>query len=194
MNRVKMKMLALAYNTLSKTGAYALILTDGDDALRVPVIIGMPEAQSIAAAISKSETRRPTTHDMVRTLLGRLGVTLEEINIYGFQAGIFHAEALFRHPGGESLRLDVRASDGVALALRFGCPIYMAGDVLAETGIPTAVFEANWLQRADAAPAGNAPAELSEEELNRLMEEAVEKEDYETASRYRDMLKAKKDK
>ena len=111
MNRVKMKMLALAYNTLSKTGAYALILADGDDALRVPVIIGMAEAQSIAAAISKSETRRPTTHDMVRTLLGRLGVTLEEINIYGFQAGIFHAEALFRHPGGESLRLDVRASD-----------------------------------------------------------------------------------
>ena len=195
MDKVRVKVVALAYNSLSKTGAYAMILANEEDTIRIPVIVGLAEAQAIAMRMKGLKVQRPFTHDMVKALTDRLNVRLEEVCIYQFLNGIFYSEAVFRKADGEEIRLDIRTSDAVALALRYGSPIYMERSIMKVVGISTEVFERKWLQQ----PGGGerrkpAPAELSEEELNRLMEEAVEKEDYETASRYRDMLTARKEK
>ena len=194
MDKVKMRVFALAYNSVSKTGAYVLILSDEENTVRVPFIIGMAEAQSIAIQLEGMKTQRPMTHDLMKALTDRLNVELVEVCVERFQVGVYYAWVVFREFDGKTFRLDARASDAISLALRYGCPIYMERKVVEEVGISTALFEETLGKEDGEEGRGSAERELSEDELNRLMEEAVKKEDYETASRYRDMLKAKKEK
>ncbi|WP_294141265.1 bifunctional nuclease family protein [uncultured Sanguibacteroides sp.] len=192
MDRVRLKILGLSYS-MSQSGAYALVLSDLDDTYRIPIIIGISEAQSIAIQLEHLQTQRPLTHDLVKRLTDGLNVTLEEIFIYRWEAGIFYSELLFKQEEKE-LRIDARTSDAVALALRYGCPIYTTPEVVEKTSI--SVPEKEMLEQEvkanDLEPAvTESNQELSVEELTRLMEEAVKNEDYENASRFRDMLKAK---
>ena len=191
-DRVKMKVLALAYNSLSRTGAYALVLSDEEDKVRVPVIIGMAEAQAIVVQLEGVKVRRPLTHDIIKELTGRLGVDLEEVVIYRVEDGVFYAEAFFCRGEDEIIKIDIRTSDAVALALRYKCPIYMKKSVIDQVGISASTFEMKGMK--STGRHGDNLELLSDEELERLMDEAVQNEDYEQASRYRDMLKSRKEK
>ncbi|MDY4044153.1 MAG: bifunctional nuclease family protein [Marinifilaceae bacterium] len=192
MDRVKMKVLALAYNSLSRTGAYALVLSDEEDKVRVPVIIGMAEAQAIVVQLEGVKVKRPLTHDIIKELTGRLGVDLEEVVIYRVEDGVFYAEAFFCRGEDEIIKIDIRTSDAVALALRYKCPIYMKKSVIDQVGISASTFEMKGMK--STGRHGDNLELLSDEELERLMDEAVQNEDYEQASRYRDMLKSRKEK
>lgn len=192
MDRVKMKVLALAYNSLSRTGAYALVLSDEEDKVRVPVIIGMAEAQAIVVQLEGVKVKRPLTHDIIKELTERLGVDLEEVVIYRVEDGVFYAEALFCRGTDEIIKIDIRTSDAVALALRYKCPIYMKKNVIDQVGIPASTFEMKGMK--PAGRHGDNLELLSDEELQRLMDEAVQNENYELASRYRDVLKSRKEK
>lgn len=192
MDRVRLKILGLSYS-MSQSGAYALVLSDLNDTYRIPIIIGISEAQSIAIQLEHLQTQRPLTHDLVKRLTDGLNVSLEEVFIYRWEAGIFYSELLFRQEEKE-LRIDARTSDAVALALRYGCPIYTTPEVVEKTSIsvPEMEMQEQVVKANDLEPAiTESNQELSVEELTRLMEEAVKNEDYENASRFRDMLKAK---
>ncbi|PXZ45045.1 hypothetical protein DMB45_00970 [Sanguibacteroides justesenii] len=192
MDRVRLKILGLSYS-MSQSGAYALVLSDLNDTYRIPIIIGISEAQSIAIQLEHLQTQRPLTHDLVKRLTDGLNVSLEEVFIYRWEAGIFYSELLFRQEEKE-LRIDARTSDAVALALRYGCPIYTTPEVVEKTSIsvPEKEMQEQEVKANDLEPAiTESNEELSVEELTRLMEEAVKNEDYENASRFRDMLKAK---
>lgn len=192
MDRVKMKVLALAYNSLSRTGAYALVLSNEEDKVRVPVIIGMAEAQAIVVQLEGVKVKRPLTHDIIKELTERLGVDLEEVVIYRVEDGVFYAEAFFCRGEDEIIKIDIRTSDAVALALRYKCPIYMKKSVIDQVGISASTFEMKGMK--STGRHGDNLELLSDEELERLMDEAVQNEDYEQASRYRDMLKSRKEK
>lgn len=194
MDRARVKVYGLSYSSMSNTGAYALILAEEHDAFRVPIIIGIAEAQSIAIQLEHLNSQRPLTHDLIKTLADSLGATLEEIYIHHWEAGIFYSELRFRH-GEEILKIDSRTSDAIALALRYDCPIYISAYVIGKTAIPVADTEVikEHLNKVQSEIEKVKEAELSEEELQRLLDAAVNNEDYESASRYRDMLKAKKD-
>ena len=192
MDRVRLKILGLSYS-MSQSGAYALVLSDLNDTYRIPIIIGISEAQSIAIQLEHLQTQRPLTHDLVKRLTDGLNVSVEEVFIYRWEAGIFYSELLFRQEEKE-LRIDARTSDAVALALRYGCPIYTTPEVVEKTSIsvPEKEMQEQEVKANDLEPAiTESNQELSVEELTRLMEEAVKNEDYENASRFRDMLKAK---
>ena len=192
MDRVRLKILGLSYS-MSQSGAYALVLSDLNDTYRIPIIIGISEAQSIAIQLEHLQTQRPLTHDLVKRLTDGLNVSLEEVFIYRWEAGIFYSELLFRQEEKE-LRIDARTSDAVALALIYGCPIYTTPEVVEKTSIsvPEKEMQEQEVKANDLEPAiTESNQELSVEELTRLMEEAVKNEDYENASRFRDMLKAK---
>lgn len=193
MDRARVKVFGLSYKSLSHTGAYALILAEEHDAFRVPVIIGIAEAQSIAIQLENLHSQRPLTHDLIKSLTDRLGATLEEVFIYHWEAGIFYSELRFRH-GEELLRIDSRTSDAIALALRYDCPIYIAAKVIELTAIPVADTEVikEHLEKVQTEIKKVKESELTEEDLKRLLTEAVKNEDYESASRYRDMLNARK--
>ncbi|WP_026207214.1 bifunctional nuclease family protein [Butyricimonas synergistica] len=193
MDRARLKVFGLSYKSMSHTGAYALILAEEHDAFRVPIIIGIAEAQSIAIQLENLHSQRPLTHDLIKSLTDRLGATLEEVFIYYWEAGIFYSELRFRH-GEELLKIDSRTSDAIALALRYDCPIYIAAKVIEQTAIPVADTEVikEHLEKVQAQIEKAKEAELTEEDLKRLLAEAVKNEDYESASRYRDMLNARK--
>lgn len=193
MDRARLKVFGLSYKSMSHTGAYALILAEEHDAFRVPIIIGIAEAQSIAIQLENLHSQRPLTHDLIKSLTDRFGATLEEVFIYYWEAGIFYSELRFRH-GEELLKIDSRTSDAIALALRYDCPIYIAAKVIEQTAIPVADTEVitEHLEKVQAQIKKAKEAELTEEDLKRLLAEAVKNEDYESASRYRDMLNARK--
>lgn len=190
MDRVKLKVLGLSYS-MSQAGAYALILADEEDLHRIPIVIGMPEAQSIAIQLEKLQTQRPLTHDLVRSLADALGASLREVFIYRLQSGIFYSELLFETDS-KLIQLDSRTSDAIALALRYDCPIYTTPVILEKAGIR--VGNDGREETPDASDATVSEAldeqqDYSVQELNRMLEEAVQNEEYEKASQIRDMLK-----
>lgn len=194
MDRIKLKVLGLSYS-MSQTGAYALILADEADLHRIPIIIGMPEAQSIAIQLEKLQPQRPLTHDLIKTLTDSLNVTLKEVLIYRLDAGIFYSELYFETPM-NIIKIDSRTSDAIALALRYGCPVYTIPEILEKAGILVSQ-EVREQQQGEihnnvVNVEENQYKEYTVQELTKLMDEAIQKEDYETASKYRDLLKAKK--
>ena len=192
MDRIRLKVFGLSYNSISQTGAYALVLAEENDTFRIPIIIGIAEAQSIAIHLEHLRSQRPLTHDLIKSLADQLGATLEEVYIYRWESGIFYSELRFRH-GEEVLKIDSRTSDAIALALRYNCPIYVAPGVIAKTAIPVSDLETGEFSGKTTVEPGDAKSssdDFTEEELTRMLDEAVKNEDYENASRYRDMLKA----
>lgn len=193
MDRVKLKVLGLSYS-MSQTGAYALILSDEQDTHRIPIVIGMPEAQSIAIQLEKLQTQRPLTHDLIKTLADSLKTTLKEVFIYRLEAGIFYAELLFEAEM-NMVKIDARTSDAIALALRYNCPIYTIPEIIQKAGI--LVNEEVREQQQDEIHdnvvnvEGNQLKEHTLQELSKLLNEAIKNEDYEKASRLRDLIKGK---
>ena len=128
MDRIRLKVLGLSYS-MSQAGAYALILADEQDMHRIPIVIGMPEAQSIAIQLEKMQTQRPLTHDLIKKLADALQVTLKEAFIYRLDSGIFYSELLFEKDT-QQIKIDSRTSDAIALALRYDCPIYSTPEMV----------------------------------------------------------------
>lgn len=192
MDRIKLKVLGLSYS-MSQAGAYALILADEQDLHRIPIVIGMPEAQSIAIQLEKLQTQRPLTHDLIKTLADALKTNLKEVFIYRLNAGIFYSELLFE-TNMNLIKIDSRTSDAIALALRYDCPIYTTPEIIAKAGILVnhedhpAKEEIPPVQILDTE---EGTREYSIQELTRLLDEAVQNEEYEKASKFRDMLKEK---
>lgn len=190
MDRIKLKVLGLSYS-MSQAGAYALILADEQDLHRIPIVIGMPEAQSIAIQLEKLQTQRPLTHDLIKTLADALKTNLKEVFIYRLNAGIFYSELLFETDM-NLIKIDSRTSDAIALALRYDCPIYTTSEIIAKAGI--LVNHEDIPAKEEVPPASLLDAEevareYSVQELTQLLNEAVQNEEYEKASRFRDMLK-----
>lgn len=192
MDRVKLRVLGLSYS-MSQAGAYALILAEESDFHRIPIVIGMPEAQSIAIQLEKMQTQRPLTHDLIKSLADAVQVTLKEVFIYRLDAGIFYSELLF-DTGKSLIKIDSRTSDAIALSLRYGCPIYTTPEIIEKAGIlvgqegmqgeePTVV-------NSKEIPA-NEWNNYSVQALNKMLDEAVRKEEYEKASQIRDVIRSK---
>lgn len=102
----------------------------------LPIFIGPPEATAIVYALQGMETPRPMTHDLFKTVLDELGVTLQQVVITELHDGTFYAEIELAG-NGETRRISARPSDALALAARYPTtiPIYAAEDVLEEAGV-----------------------------------------------------------
>lgn len=192
MDRIKLKVLGLSYS-MSQAGAYALILADEQDTHRIPIVIGMPEAQSIAIQLEKLQTQRPLTHDLIKTLADALKTNLKEVFIYRLNAGIFYSELLFETDM-NLIKIDSRTSDAIALALRYDCPIYTTSEIIAKAGIlvnheDTPAKEE--IPSSSLLDADEVSRDYSVQELHKLLDDAVQNEEYEKASKFRDMLKEK---
>ena len=171
MDRIRLKVLGLSYS-MSQAGAYALILADEQDMHRIPIVIGMPEAQSIAIQLEKMQTQRPLTHDLIKKLADALQVTLKE-------AFIFEKDT-------QQIKIDSRTSDAIALALRYDCPIYSTPEIVEKAGIAVGQ-ETGQTESPEKEEVVQQP--YSVQELTRMLDEAVRNEEYEKASKIRDLLK-----
>ena len=196
MKRVKLKVLGISYSQ-TQSGAYALILVEEDGERRVPIIIGGFEAQAIVIKLENLDPPRPLTHDLFRSFAAEYNITIIEVMIYKLEEGVFYSRLLCNN-GEKEISIDSRTSDAVALALRFGCPIYITEEILEKAGITITPAEADTSADTDTDnlfETGNSRFEnYSDEELFKMIDEAVKTEDYERAASIRDELDKRKKK
>ena len=195
MEKIKLEVLGLSYSQ-TQAGAYALILSVNQSDERIPIIIGGFEAQSIAIQLENLKPPRPLTHDLFKSVATDFGITLKEVFIYRLEEGIFYSRLYFEKDGATKA-VDSRTSDAVALALRFGCPIYTTTEIVSKAGIVLKITEDNH-DEDDTSILKTTPSQATMgyhnytvEELESLMEEAIRNEDYEKASLIRDEIQKK---
>jgi hypothetical protein len=176
----------------SSSGAYAMVLGEINGSRKLPIVIGGSEAQAIAIEIEKMKASRPLTHDLFKTTLETFDLQVNEVIIYNMVEGVFFAKLLCE--GGEKVEeIDCRPSDAVALAYRFGCPVYCAEEVLKMAGIgDNEIAESN---EEIEAPKVSKPKrrQKSLELLEKDLSKAIAREDYEQASRLRDEIEQRKE-
>ncbi|WWC84879.1 hypothetical protein PIECOFPK_02621 [Mycovorax composti] len=200
MKKIELEVFALSHS-ITQTHSYAVVLGEVNGLRRLPIVIGAFEAQAIAVALEKMTPSRPLTHDLMKNFMLAFSIDLHEIIISDLQEGIFFSKLICSSEN-ETIEIDSRTSDAIALAVRFGCPIYTYEHILNAAGIvmddkgkitPTADQEPT---TTDAG--GDDDTEdlkrMSVEELNRLLEEVLENEDYIKAIAIRDELNNRKKK
>ncbi len=200
MEKVKLEVLGLSYSQ-TQAGAYALILAVENSEQRIPIIIGGFEAQSIAIQLEGLTPPRPLTHDLFFQFSKSFGANLVDVFIYKLEEGVFYSSLYFEKDG-EGKILDSRTSDAVALALRFNVPIYTTKEIVEKAGIIINLSknkdEINEVKPPEASKKSSTSkhqdlSNLSINELKKLMDEAINNEDYERASKIRDIINKKSD-
>lgn len=111
--------------------AYVVILEERAGNRALPIWIGRPEAEAIAAHVNEVRRERPMTHDLAAALVTGLGGLLRRVQITKVVQGTFIAE-LHLNRGGSNVLVDARPSDAIAIALRLGAPIFVAEPLLDE--------------------------------------------------------------
>jgi uncharacterized protein len=195
MTKIGLEIIGMSYSE-SQSGAYALVLGEVSGKRRLPIIIGGFEAQSIALGLERLQPARPMTHDLFKNFADHFSIHMREVIINKFKEGVFHA-VLVCEMGGEISEIDARTSDAVALAIRFRCPIYTYENILAEAGI---VLESDETEeqktniKVDDEVSDSEFTDYLIEDLEDMLQKAVEHEEYEKASRIRDEIKRRKEK
>ncbi|WP_353329891.1 bifunctional nuclease domain-containing protein [Bacteroides sedimenti] len=176
-NKVELRVLNVS-NSQLQANAFALVLEEVGGPRQLPIIIGSIEAQVIAFKLKGLAAPRPFTHDLFVTFSDHLHTKLQQVFIYKVREGIFYSYLYFEHEG-EEFKIDSRTSDAIALALRFGCPIYTTVEIMDSEGyIPEP-----------------EPLESVHENVDTLdmlkesLAQAVKDENYELASALRDEIK-----
>lgn len=197
MKKIQLEILGLS-SSQSQTGSFALVLGEKEGNRRLPIIIGMFEAQSIAIQIEKISPNRPLTHDLFKSFAQHLQVNVMEVLISDLKEGVFYSKIVCSD-GERQFDLDARPSDAIAIGLRFGVPIYTVESVLSEAGIILSDLEEDEDEETDEIETSGTSTSATIEtksnlrdvpvdELNKLLEDALEKEDYERAAKIRDEL------
>ncbi len=188
MEKVELRFLRITYSH-THAGAYALILSEVEGDRRLPIIIGGVEAQAIAIQVENIKPARPLTHDLFKNVSDILGITMKEVIINDLVEGIFHAKLVVEQDGKE-IEIDARSSDAIALALRFQCPIHTYEFILSAAGLKVEEGEEATEQAEPQKSKGRkAVGANSLEELRTQLQEALDHEDYERASKLRDEIK-----
>jgi bifunctional DNase/RNase len=191
MKKIELEIVALSHS-ITQTHSYAVVLGEVKGLRRLPIVIGGFEAQAIAVALEKMHPSRPLTHDLMKNFMSAFNIDLQEIIICDLQEGIFYSK-LVCFSEHDTVEIDSRTSDGLALAVRFGCPIYTYEHILESAGI---LMEDSSSKKkktvTTTTTTETTPREdmkgLSLEELNTLLNEVLEQEDYIRAIAIRDEI------
>lgn len=185
----------------SQNNAYVLLLNETVGDRQLPIVIGWCEARSIAIALDGTEEPgRPLTHDLFKTFGDTYDITIQKVIIHTLVEGIFHASFHCKHKiSGEETAIDARTSDAIALAIRYTCPIFTYEDILKRAGIivnSSKETEEDLLleEEGDKLAEDEGLTSSSIKKLEKLLEKAIEQEDYEKASEIRDEIKKRKTK
>ena len=205
MKKIPLEILGLS-SSQSQSGSFALILGEKHGNRRLPIIIGMFEAQSIAIQIEKISPNRPLTHDLFKAFAEHVHVAIIEVVISDLKEGVFYSRIVCSD-GATTFEIDARPSDAIAIGLRFGVPIFTVESVLSEAGIILSDMDEAGEEDDDddrdededddsdeprptprATEARDPSGQVSLDELTKMLAQALEKEDYEKAAKIRDEL------
>ena len=192
MKKIELEIVALSHS-ITQTHSYAVVLGELNGLRRLPIVIGGFEAQAIAVALERMSPSRPLTHDLMKNFMLAFNVTLHEVVINDLQEGIFFSK-LVCSSSNDTVEIDSRTSDALALAVRFGCPIFTYDTILDQAGILMEDDEKKTRTASVTSETGGSDnlKALSTEELDALLTEVLEHEDYIRAIAIRDEIKARK--
>ena len=198
MERIELEIVALSHS-ITQSHSYAVVLGEVSGLRRLPIVIGGYEAQAIAVALEHMNPSRPLTHDLFTNFMSTFGIELKEVMIYKLEEGVFFAKLVCESEG-DITEIDSRTSDALALAVRTGCKIYTYNKILDTAGMlmegpdkPTAISEPHTeSQSAKDEPAENDISKLSLTELDNLLQQVLENEDYVKAISIRDEINKRK--
>ena len=195
MKKIELEIVALSHS-ITQTHSYAVVLGEINGLRRLPIVIGGFEAQAIAVALERMSPSRPLTHDLMKNFMMAFNVELHEVVINDLQEGIFYSK-LVCSSANDTVEIDSRTSDALALAVRFGCPIYTYDNILEQAGI---LMEDDGKTKVAATSVTTETGgsdnlkSLSLEELEGLLTEVLDHEDYIRAIAIRDEIKSRKGK
>ena len=198
MEKIVLDIIGLSYSQ-TQTGAYALVLGEQGGKRRLPIIIGGFEAQAIAIALENMTPSRPLTHDLFKNFSNVFDIKVKEVTIYNLLEGIFYSKLICVH-NGDTVEIDARTSDAIALAVRFKCPVYTYESILSKAGI-ILDEDVEKTKSGDKKPEEEEELiEVTEQSLEKapdaklkdMLEDAINNENYELASKIRDELKNRK--
>ena len=189
----------------SQNNAYVLLLNETVGKRQLPIVIGWCEARSIAIALDGTEEPdRPLTHDLFKTMGDKFNITVQKIVIHTLIEGIFHSSFHCKHKDtGEEVAIDARTSDAIAIAIRYGCPIFTYEDILSRAGIIVNsarkddgkdIESLNLTEEDDKMAEPQKINALSLTKLKDMLAKAIDEEDYEKASEIRDEINKRKEK
>jgi bifunctional DNase/RNase len=197
MKKIELEIVALSHS-ITQSHSYAVVLGEVNGLRRLPIVIGGFEAQAIAVALERINPTRPLTHDLMKNFMLAFNVELHEIVINDVQGGVFYSK-LVCSSANDTVEIDSRTSDALALAVRFGCSIFTYENILDQAGVMM-----NDDAKKDALPSsasvssetiggstGSDLKSMSLTELNTLLTEVLEQEDYIRAISIRDEIKSR---
>lgn len=191
MEKVELEVVGLTSGHSQKS-SYTLILGEVDGRVKLPIVIGAFEAQAIALYLEKIKPQRPLTHDLFTSFAQSFHIKVKEVLINDLVEGIFYSRIVCQ-ANGETVEIDARTSDAVALAIRFSCPIYTKKEILQNAGIELEDEAAENPEHVDEdfmarISQGEDYSELNMDELKELLDEAIQVEDYDKAAQIRDEI------
>jgi len=201
MKKIELEIVALSHS-ITQTHSYAVVLGEMNGLRRLPIVIGGFEAQAIAVALEKMQPSRPLTHDLMKNFMNAFAINLHEIIICDLQEGIFYSKLVCSSEN-DTVEIDSRTSDAIALAVRFGCPIYTyenilesAGILMEDTGTTGTGKKKKVKQEVKVSgdrPTGNEDLKtMTLEELNILLNDVLDSEDYIRAIAIRDEINSRR--
>ena len=191
MKKIELEIVALSHS-ITQTNSYAVVLGEVNGLRRLPIVIGGFEAQAIAVALEKMKPTRPLTHDLMKNFMLAFNIELHEVIISDLQEGIFYSKLLCSTEL-DTVEIDSRTSDALALAVRFGCPIYIYESIFDVAGVENPEKELEESSTPKATSKRNEYLKnMDLEELNKLLNEVLENEDYIRAIAIRDEINARK--
>ena len=196
MSLVRLNIKGISYSQ-TQSGAYALVLSEVDGTRTLPIVIGAFEAQSIAIALEKEiKPPRPLTHDLFKSFADRFHIIIKQVIIHKLVDGVFYSSLICERDKIEEI-IDTRTSDAIALATRFNAPIFTYENILDKAGIYLKMKDTLTIEE-DPLSIENLIDEPSKKEdsfasdtliqLNKKLDEAIQKEDYELAAAIRDEI------
>ena len=192
MNKIELEIINITQG-FTQHHSYAVVLGEVKGKRRLPIVIGAAEAQAIAVALENMPPARPLTHDLFKTVMDTFNIVLSEIVITNLMDGVFYSKLICIF-NGEEHEIDSRTSDAIALAIRFGCPIYIYGNILETSGIVLIEEPEEGIEDFTEVSTSIVEKDKTDytiytyKELEKLLNDALTSEDYEKAAHIRDEL------
>ncbi|MCR9082753.1 MAG: bifunctional nuclease family protein [Cyclobacteriaceae bacterium] len=190
---IELEILGLSSNH-SQSGSFTLVLGEVGGVRRLPIVIGMFEAQAIALEIEKIIPNRPMTHDLFKSFATGFNYDIDRVVITDMKEGVYYAKIQCRSDQVDA-EIDSRPSDAIAIAIRFGCPIFCSEKVMSEGGVEHFDVEEPQTKSTKSTSSQKFTAkkepslkDFSLDKLNQLLDKAIADEDYEKAARIRDEI------
>ena len=190
MEKIELYIVTLTHS-VTQSSNYAVVMGEVEGNRRLPIVIGGFEAQAIAVAMEGMVPSRPLTHDLLKNTLDTFDIEVKEILINNLIEGVFHARLVCTQHGRE-FEIDSRTSDAIAMAVRYGCPIFTYDFILDAAGVRIEdTTEEGEGEKEEVKPKRKRRgyAEYSMDDLNAMLEKVISEEDYEKAAKIRDEIK-----